>query len=135
MEQGMEMTRDELNKMTKRDLIEHLDQHGKRPNRQSILKRNLIDLIIKEGFHRPHPKREGSEEEAEEEQECVPLGSINIVGKRFEEVEEDKWLKFITNQKNELIEEIECDKEGKRLEFEIEQFNKMMESKTDIISI
>ena len=48
MEQEMEMTRDELNKMTKRDLIEHLKQHRVKPNRQSILKGRLIDLIIKE---------------------------------------------------------------------------------------
>ena len=40
MEQEMEMTRDELNKMTKRGLIEHLHQHGKRPNHQSMLKKS-----------------------------------------------------------------------------------------------
>ena len=56
MEQEMEMTRDELNKMTKRDLIVHLKQHGKRPNRQSMLKGHIIDLIIKEGFNRPPPE-------------------------------------------------------------------------------
>ena len=55
MEQEMEMTRDELNKMTKRDLIEHIAKHGKKPQRKSILKGNLIDLIIKEGFNRPPP--------------------------------------------------------------------------------
>ena len=60
MEQEMEMTRDELNKMTKRDLIVHLKQHGKRPNRQSMLKGHIIDLIIDEGFNRPPPKREES---------------------------------------------------------------------------
>ena len=130
MEQEMEMTRDELNKMTKRDLTEHVDQHGKRPNRQSTLNKSLIDIIRKEGFNRPPPKREESEssEEAEEER-GVPLGSISISGKRFEAVEEDKWLELITNQKNEMIEQIEGDREGKRLEFEIEQFNKMVESK------
>ena len=42
MEQEMEMTRDELNKMTKRDLIEYLHQHGKRPNRQSMQKKELL---------------------------------------------------------------------------------------------
>ena len=131
MAQEMEMTRDELNKMTKRDLTEHVDQHGKRPNRQSTLNKSLIDIIRKEGFNRPPPKREESEssEEAEEERECVPLGSINISGKRFEAVEEDKWLEFIINQKNEMIEEIEGDREGKRLEFEIKQFNRMVESR------
>ena len=56
MEQEMEMTRDELNKMTKRDLIEHIAKHGKKPQRKSILKGNLIDLIIKEGFNRPPPE-------------------------------------------------------------------------------
>ena len=44
MEQEMEMTRDELNKMTKRDLIEHIAKHGKKPQRKSILKNNLIRL-------------------------------------------------------------------------------------------
>ena len=57
-EEDMEMTRDELNKMTKRDLIVHLKQHGKRPNRQSMIKGHIIDLIIQEGFNRPPPKRE-----------------------------------------------------------------------------
>ena len=56
MEQEMEMTRDELDKMTKRGLIEHLKQHGKKPNRQSMLKGHIIDLIIKEGFNRPPPE-------------------------------------------------------------------------------
>ena len=60
MEQEMEMTRDELNKMTKRDLIEHIAKHGKKPQRKNILKGNLIDLIIKEGFNRPPPKRDES---------------------------------------------------------------------------
>ena len=55
MEQEMEMTRDELNKMTMRDLIVHLKQHGKRPNRQSMIKGHIIDLIIQEGFNRPPP--------------------------------------------------------------------------------
>ena len=54
------MTRNELNKMTKRGLIEHLKQHGKKPNRQSMLKGHIIDLIIKEGFNKPPPKREES---------------------------------------------------------------------------
>ena len=73
MEQEMEMTRDELNKMTKRDLIEHIAKHGKKPQRKSILKGNLIDLIIKEGFNRPPPKREESEtEESSEEIKVRP---------------------------------------------------------------
>ena len=55
----MEMTRDELNKMTKRDLIEHLKQHRVKPNRQSILKGRLIDLIIEGGFNKPPPKKGG----------------------------------------------------------------------------
>ena len=68
-----EMTRDELNKMTKRDLIEHIAKHGKKPQRKSILKGNLIDLIIKEGFNRPPPKREESEtEESSEEIKVRP---------------------------------------------------------------
>ena len=58
MEQEMEMTRDELNKMTIAQLKLHLKQHGKRPNRQSMIKRHIIDLIIQEGFNRPPPKRE-----------------------------------------------------------------------------
>ena len=58
MEQEMEMTRDELNKMTIVNLKLHLKQHGKRPNRQSMIKRHIIDLIIQEGFNRPPPKRE-----------------------------------------------------------------------------
>ena len=73
MEQEMEMTRDELNKMTKRDLMEHLKQHGQKPNRQSILKKNLINLIIKGGFNIPPPKREESEtEESSEEIKVRP---------------------------------------------------------------
>ena len=52
------MTRDELNKMTIAHLKLHLKQHGKRPNRQSMIKRHIIDLIIQEGFNRPPPKRE-----------------------------------------------------------------------------
>ena len=73
MEQEMEMTRDELNKMTKRDLIEHIAKHGKNPLRKSILKGNLIDLIIKEGFNRPPPKTEESEtEESPEEIKVRP---------------------------------------------------------------
>ena len=58
MEQEMEMTRDELNKMTIAQLKLHLKQHGKRPNRQSMIKGHIIDLIIQEGFNRPPPKRE-----------------------------------------------------------------------------
>jgi len=73
MEQEMEMTRDELNKMTKRDLIVHIAKHGKKPQRKNILKGNLIDLIIKEGFNRPPPKREESEtEESSEEIKVRP---------------------------------------------------------------
>ena len=73
MEQEMEMTRDELNKMTKRDLIEHIAKHGKKPQRKNILKGNLIDLIIKEGFNKPPPKREETEtEESPEEIKVRP---------------------------------------------------------------
>ena len=54
-EMEMEMTRDELNKMTKRDLMEHVKLHGKKPNRQSIIKGRLIDLIIEGGFNKPPP--------------------------------------------------------------------------------
>ena len=57
-EKVLEMTRDELNKMTIAQLKLHLKQHGKRPNRQSMIKRHIIDLIIQEGFNRPPPKRE-----------------------------------------------------------------------------
>ena len=53
----MEMTRDELNKMTKRELIEHSNQYGVHPNRKDIPKGMLIDLIIHHGFNRPPPKR------------------------------------------------------------------------------
>ena len=108
----MEMTRKELNKMTKRDLIENLRQHGKKPNPPSILKRNLIDLIIKEGFNKPPPKREESEssESSEEERECVTLGSVTISSKRFEAAGEGKWLEFIINEKNKVIEEIGLDR-------------------------
>ena len=35
-----------------------IKQHGKRPNRQSMIKGHIIDLIIQEGFNRPPPKRE-----------------------------------------------------------------------------
>ena len=45
-EQEMEMTRKELNKMTKRELIEHANGYGVHPNREDIPKRMLIDLII-----------------------------------------------------------------------------------------
>ena len=69
----MEMTRDELNKMTKRDLLEHIAKHGKKPQRKNILKGNLIDLIIKEGFNKPPPKREETEtEESPEEIKVRP---------------------------------------------------------------
>ena len=61
MEQEMEMTKDELNKMTKRDLIVHLKQHGKKPNRQSMIKGHLIDLSIKEGFNKPPPEKPNEE--------------------------------------------------------------------------
>ena len=57
MEQEMEMTRDELNKMTIVHLKLHLKQHGKRPNRQSMIKGHIIDLIIQEGFNIPPPKK------------------------------------------------------------------------------
>ena len=64
----MEMTRDELNKMTKRDLIEHSSQYGVHPNRKDIPKGMLIDLIIHHGFNRPPPKRDESKtNEANEE--------------------------------------------------------------------
>ena len=113
MEPEMEMTRHELNKMTKRALLIQLDQHGKKPNRQSILKGNLINLITKGGFNKPPPKREESESSEEEEEERgVPLGSITISSKRFEAVEEGRRLEFITNQKNKRIEELI--REGKR---------------------
>ena len=49
----------------------------------------------------------------------MPLGSITISSKRFEAVEEGKRLEFITNQKNEMIEEIEGDRGGKRFDFEM----------------
>ena len=57
-EEDMEMTRDELNKMTKRELIEHSSQYGVHPNRKDIPKGMLIDLIIHHGINRPPPKRE-----------------------------------------------------------------------------
>ena len=56
-EEDMEMTRDELNKMTKRELIEHSSQYGVHPNRKDIPKGMLIDLIIHHRFNRPPPKR------------------------------------------------------------------------------
>ena len=56
MEQEMEMTRDELNKMTKRELIEHSSQYGVHPNRKDIPKRMLIDLIMHHRFNKPPPK-------------------------------------------------------------------------------
>ena len=70
---NMEMTRNELNKMTKRDLIEHSNQYGVHPNRKDIPKGMLIDLIIHHGFNRPPPKREESEtEESSEEIKVRP---------------------------------------------------------------
>jgi hypothetical protein len=57
-EEDMEMTRDELNKMSKRELIEHSSQYGVHPNRKDIPKGMLIDLIMHHGFNRPPPKRE-----------------------------------------------------------------------------
>ena len=111
MEQEMETTRDELNKMTKEALLEHLDQHGKKPNRQSILKRNLSDLIIKGGLNKPPPKTEESESSEEEEDERgVCLGSVTISSKRFEAVEEGKRLEFIMNGNNKRVEPIELDR-------------------------
>ena len=80
MEQEMEMTRDELNKMTKRDLIEHIAKHGKKPQRKSILKGNLIDLIIKEGFNKPPPKKDESESSESSEKE----DERGDCGKRFD---------------------------------------------------
>ena len=117
MEPEMEMTRDELNKMTKRALLIHVDQHGKKPNHQSILIGNLINLIIKGGFNKPPPKREESESSEEEDEmrgEC--LGSVEISSKRSEAVEAGKRLEFINNEKNKVIEEIEADRKGKRLD-------------------
>ena len=61
-----EMTRDELNKMKKQDLIEHLARHGMKPNRKSIVKGNLIDLIIKGGFNKPPPESEDTKEDKED---------------------------------------------------------------------
>ena len=80
MEQEMEMTRDELNKMTKRGLIEHLKQHGKKPNRQSMLKGHIIDLVIKEGFNKPPAKKDESESSESSEKE----DERGDCGKRFD---------------------------------------------------
>ena len=38
----MEMARDELNKMTKNALLEHLGQHGMKPNNKNIPKEILL---------------------------------------------------------------------------------------------
>ena len=61
-EKVLEMTRDELNKMSKRELIEHSSQYGVHPNRKDIPKRMLIDLIMHHRFNRPPPKRENKGE-------------------------------------------------------------------------
>ena len=92
MEQEMEMTRDELNKMTKRDLIEHIAKHGKKPQRQSILKGNLIDLIMKEGFNRPPPeipKEEVTSTEIQVRPKLDPL-KLRIVQFSREEIRQCK---------------------------------------------
>ena len=86
----MEMTRDELNKMTKRDLIVHLKQHGKRPNRQSILKGRLIDLIIEGGFNKPPPTNGGfnkpppKKDESESSESSEKEDERGDCGKRFD---------------------------------------------------
>ena len=67
----MEMTRDELNKMTIRGFKVHLKQHGKRPNRQSMIKGHIIDLIIQEGFNRPPPEMP-KEEVTNTEPQVIP---------------------------------------------------------------
>ena len=92
MEQEMEMTRDELNKMTKRDLIEHIAKHGKKPQRKNILKGNLIDLIIKEGFNRPPPEIPKEEVTSTEIQVRQHLPELNfrIVSFSREEIRECK---------------------------------------------
>ena len=52
-----EITRDELNKMIKKQLMDHLEQHGMTPNSKNIRKPDLIDLTIKGGFNRPPPPK------------------------------------------------------------------------------
>ena len=37
--------------------MDHLDQHGMTPNSKSIIKPDLIELIIREGFNRPPPPK------------------------------------------------------------------------------
>ena len=74
----MEMTRDELNKMTKNALTEHLEQHGMKPNSKSILKRSLIDLIIKGGFNKPPPEMPNEEVSHTEPQVRHPLDKMKL---------------------------------------------------------
>ena len=45
---------DHLMKMTKDQLFVLLASHGKRVNNKKILKGNLVKLIIREGFNKPH---------------------------------------------------------------------------------
>ena len=77
------MTRDELNKMTNNALMEHLDQHGKEPNSKSILKRNLIDLIIKGGFNNPPPEKPNEEVSHTEPQMRPQHEEIEIIFVEF----------------------------------------------------
>ena len=46
--------------------MEHLDQHGVRPNNKNIRKPDLIDLIIKEGFNRPPPENKETKDDKQQ---------------------------------------------------------------------
>ena len=51
---GEEMSEIQLMKMTKNQLFDLLSGHGKKVSNKSILKGDLVKLIIREGFNKPH---------------------------------------------------------------------------------
>lgn len=65
---NQKLTRSDLEAMKKDDLMEHLRKHGVKPNRKSIKKGNLIDLIIKDGYDTRHPESDSSDDDGDERQ-------------------------------------------------------------------
>ena len=138
----MEMTKDELNKMTKNALLEHVGQHGMKPNNKSISKRNLIELIIQRGFNKPPPKREKSEPTKEERKAWNSIMGYMGASEKAHWIEEGRPIdhiyhdlrtinRFMTDEDDsdsetddepehdKRIEESELDRKGKRLDFEM----------------
>ena len=54
------MSEIQLMKMTKNQLFDLLSGHGKKASNKNILKSDLVKLIIREGFNKPHDDNEAS---------------------------------------------------------------------------